>query len=382
MSINWPLAFGGGSAEDYTQTQYLNDLFNKIAGGSGLNFQRMTLASQIAYAPMPTFVVPSGVTAMRCRARGGGGMGAGAGSTSGTTAQTGGAGGGAGETKDDQITVTPGSTLYGAIGIGGNWPNTNAGQTGGGGAAGGNGGTAGCPGAHTGLCTISGLAAIVTNINANGSTYVISCTNSFTPGQWVLVQGIQTQYYVNGLYQVISSTGSTITVANVIGSFGGSLADVGTVTAATPLVIANGGGGGLASTANSTAGANGGAYGAIGMVPGGAVIANASLTAGPGAGAQSARTSVPLLSTVGGSGGGSASASNGGGPGQASTTSNALAEAQAAGTAGTSASTAGVNGVSATTPGCGGGGGGGGANNTGAGGNGGFGANGDITLWW
>ncbi|MCW2495754.1 hypothetical protein [Jatrophihabitans sp.] len=75
-----------------------------------------------SFAVSATFVVPAGVTLMRCQAFGGGGGGGGGGNIGLLTLTGtcyGGGGGGAGMTMDTPITVTPGSTLTVLIGAGG-----------------------------------------------------------------------------------------------------------------------------------------------------------------------------------------------------------------------------------------------------------------------
>jgi hypothetical protein len=105
-----------------------------------------------AYAASATFVVPLGITTLRCQAFGGGG-GGGGGANIGLLTLTGmaygGAGGGAGMTMDTPITVVPGDTLTIMIGAGG----------------GGGAGAAACPG------LVGGAGA---NGGTGGTTYVLN----------------------------------------------------------------------------------------------------------------------------------------------------------------------------------------------------------------
>jgi hypothetical protein len=132
-----------------------------------------------AFATSGTFVVPAGISLLRCQAFGAGGGGGGGGNIGLLTLTGmcyGGAGGGAGMSMDTPITVTPGDTLTIMIGVGGaggagapasNGLTGNAGQNGAGGGvtavlssagrvlinAQGGGGGAGAPGA-----TVTGAA--------------------------------------------------------------------------------------------------------------------------------------------------------------------------------------------------------------------------------
>jgi hypothetical protein len=232
-----------------------------------------------------TFVVPPGVTALRCRALGAGGGGGGGGTigkAGKATSCHGGAGGGAGMLLEDVLRVTPGDTLTITVGAGGAGGRGGTATT----ASTGHAGTAGAAGGSTAVRTAAGAVLIQAPGGGGGTAGpAATATAAVAPTS-------------GGAYGCAD-------VARVVAPGCGSFGGAGTVPA--PGGVCGGASGGTASTTR------GGGAGTAPSSPGQRATSGTATSTSVN-GLAGARPTAP---GCGGNGGGGGSRGGAGGPGGA-----------------------------------------------------------------